>query len=709
MNASIDVDIGGTFTDCFVNIDGQHLFAKSPTTGYDLSSGFIKALGGALSNVDSSMEEVLKNTEIVRYSTTIAMNTLLQRTGPKLGLLCTEAVVDTVARGRSASWSDGLSMDEWRNQSTIRKPEPLIPYEMTVGVKERIDSQGMVIRPLDEDYLLEKIQYLVDKGATGFVVSLLFSYLNPVHERRIKEIITTEYPSSFLGSMPVIISSDVCPKRLEYTRTMTTILNAYLHYSMQDQLSGLGNQLRDRGYKRAIMMVHNTGGMADVFHTTAVQTYNGGPVSGLIGAVHQGKILGHENIVNTDMGGTSFDLGMIIKGTSRFYAWKPVIDRWWVDATMLETKSIGAGGGSIAWINPIMGNRLDVGPKSAGSMPGPVAYDLGGEEATVTDADIVLGYINPDYYHGGRMTLNKDAATLAIEQRLAKPLGIRVEEAALLVKMVVDAAMAEIITKETLLKGYNPADFILFANGGAGPTHACGYGFRSGIRKIVISPYSPYSCAFGSAGMDVVHIYEQSVRIPLIAAQSKQYLKDYEEFNKVVRSLQEKALRDVTGQGFSVESVVFDLEMEAKFGGQIHICRTSCPRLALESEDDCKAIYQQFERDYSEQYSRLSVFPEGGVEIHSIILRATIPVPKLEVSEHPLLGENPDQALKEHRLVYWETTEFMKTPIYAQSLLGNGNVVLGPAIVEAESTTTVIPGGVRATVDSYHNLVLEQV
>ena len=363
MKASIDVDIGGTFTDCFVAIDGKTMFTKTPTTGYNLSVGFMRALKNAAGILEVSLDELLRSTGIIKYSTTIAMNTLLQRSGPKLGLITTEGFEGTVVIGKAGRWEDGLSLHEARNMARVTKPEPPIPQEMTRGVKERIDSTGKVLRPLDEDDVLEKVQSLVNMGARGFVVSLLWSFANPDHEQKIKEIIETEYPDTYLGRVPVMLSSEVCPKAREYTRTVTVMLNAYLHQSMGEELSGMGDELRDYGYKKPLMMVHNTGGMAEVFRTSAVQTYNGGPVAGLIGGAYAGKLLGFDNVVVADMGGTSFDLGCIVAGSTRFYQFRPIIDRWWVDATMLETRSIGAGGGSIAWRNPAMGNRLEVGPK----------------------------------------------------------------------------------------------------------------------------------------------------------------------------------------------------------------------------------------------------------------------------------------------------------------------------------------------------------
>ena len=711
MRASLDVDIGGTFTDLFLNYDGKTVFTKTPTTGYNLSVGFMQTIKDAAALLNIPVKELLNSTEIVRYSTTIAMNTLLQRTGPKLALITTEGFEDIVPIGKGASWSDQLTFREIRNLARIVKPEPIISREMTVGVKERVNSRGEIIRPLDEEDFLEKLQYLVDKGARGFVVSLLFSYANTTHEKRIAEIIRKEYPDFYLGAMPVVLSSEVTPKQDEYTRTVTTILNAYLHYSMWEQISGTGDELRNSGYDKVIMMVHNSGGMAEVFRTAAIQTFNGGPVAGLIGGANVGKTLGYDNIVVSDMGGTSFDLGLVVAGSSRFYQYHPLIDRWWVDMTVLETRSIGAGGGSIAWLNHVMGNRLEVGPQGAGSMPGPAAYNLGGTEPTVTDADIVLGYINPDYYHGGRIKLVKEKAVSAIKENIAGPLGIEVEEAALLIKKIVDANMGDTIAKETFLRGYKPSDFILFAFGGAGPTHCCSYGPYAGINKIVVFPFSPVFCAFGSSTMDILHLYEQSLRLPLLAPGTKNPFEDYDVFNNTIKSLQEKAIKDITNEGFPVESIKFGLEIEAKYGGQLNILRFMSPRLFINSEADVSEVYQAFEDEYCRVYNRISAYPQGGVDVLNLILRATVEYPKPALPTYPQTKETPDSdALKGKRDVFWaEYSEFRPTPVYDARALKHGNIIGGAAIVEAEDTTIVLPPALNLSVDKYHNFILETI
>jgi N-methylhydantoinase A/acetophenone carboxylase len=379
--------------------------------------------------------------------------------------------------------------------------------------------------------------------------------------------------------------------------------------------------------------------------------------------------------------------------------------------TVLETRSIGAGGGSIAWLNPVMGNRLEVGPQGAGSMPGPASYNMGGTEPTVTDADIVLGYINPDYYHGGRMKLDKGKAISSIREKIARPLGIEVEAAALLIKKIVDANMGDTIAKETFLRGFKPSDFILFAFGGAGPTHCCSYGPYAGINKIVVFPFSPVFCAFGSSTMDILHLYEQSLRLPLLAPITMKCFEDYDVFNSTVKSMQERAVKDITNEGFSLESIKFGLEIEAKYGGQLNILRFMSPLLFINNAADVMTVYKAFEDEYCRVYNRISAYPQGGVDVLNLILRATVDHPKPKLPTYPLAKETPDAAsLKGKRLAYWvEYGEFRPTPVYDAKLLKHGNIISGAAIIEAEDTTIVMPPVLKLSVDKYHNFILEKV
>jgi N-methylhydantoinase A/oxoprolinase/acetone carboxylase beta subunit len=707
LSATIDVDIGGTFTDCYVTRDGTRVWCKTRTTAYDLSVGMNETIEEAATRLGIPTEQLLADAGIIRYSTTLAMNRLIEHKGPKLGLLITEGFEDTTLIGRASQWSDGVPIKYQRNIAGVDRPMPLIPKELIVGVRERVDAYGHVVRPLDERDLLEKIQYLVDAGVRGFVVSLLWSFLEPAHERRIKEILEQEYHSAFLGAMPVFLSSEVAPRMYEYPRTMMTILNAYLHQSMYEELSGIGDELRDRGYRRPMMMIHNTGGMASVLRTSAVNTYNGGPVAGLMGSAYIGGIYGYRNVVATDMGGTSFDIGMVAAGSPRFYQFMPIIDRWLVDATIVDCHSIGAGGGSIARVNELIANRVEVGPESAGSMPGPAAYNQGGTDPTVTDADVVLGYVNPENFHGGRIRLDAGRAERALRERIAQPLGVSVHEAALMVRRIVDANMGQAIRRETVLKGFDPREFILFAFGGAGPTHCCGYARFAEMDRIVVFPFAPTFCAFGSSTMDVVHVYERSRHLHLLHPATGAYLTDFDAFNQTVRALQEVARRDFVGEGYDADEVSYELELDMKFGGQLNVKRTSSPLLRIGSEADVIKVREAFEREYSDAYSPLGLNPEAGIEIHNFVLRGRVAQEKPELTRYEFVGEDPAAAQVGTRPAHWQGLGTVPTPIYEQDLIRCGNVIDGPAVIEAEDTTVVIEPGWRYTLDEYLNGIIE--
>ncbi|PWJ54380.1 N-methylhydantoinase A/acetophenone carboxylase [Quadrisphaera granulorum] len=706
MGATMDVDIGGTFTDCLVTLDdGRTAAIKTPTTKHRLAAGFMKTVQQAASQFEMSVEELLGRTDVVRYSTTVAMNTLIQRNGPKLALITTAGHEDVLRIARAASWTDSTLPKEIRNVAQIDKPEPLVERSLVVGARERVDCFGRVVQPLAEEHFLLQLRDLVDQGVRGFVVSLLFGYQNPVHERRIRELIESEYPEGLLGAMPIMLASEVLPKRWEYTRTNTTLLNAYLHQAMWEELAGMNDDLRARGYQRGIMMVHNTGGMAEVYQTAAVETFNGGPVAGLIGGAAIGRKLGHPNVIVGDMGGTSFDLGVVVDGSTRTYEFRPVIDQFWVDMTILQTRSIGAGGGSIAWVNTAVGNRLEVGPRGAGSLPGPAAYGLGGKEPTVTDADLVLGLIDPTGYFGGSLKLRPALAEEAIRKHIAEPLGISVVEAALRIRRIVDANMADVIARETLLRGYDPRKFVLMAFGGAGPTHCTGFAGHLGISKIYVLPTSPVFCAWGSSTMPVVHIYQLSRRLDLLEPVSQKLLADFESFNSAVAELRSQAERDLRAEGYDPVDAVLTLELDIKFGGQFHLHRASSPVLEITSDDDVKAVYERFAQEYAEVFSPLNVFPEGGVEIHNFVLRAQTAPPDWELPTHPLEGRDAAAALKGSRTVHWPDGE-AQTPVYAQDLLRAGNAVPGPCIVEAPYTTVVVEPGYSLEVDQHLNFVI---
>jgi N-methylhydantoinase A/oxoprolinase/acetone carboxylase beta subunit len=703
---SIDIDVGGTFTDLVLNYNGKALIKKSPTTPYDLSVCFTRVIEDGAAALGMKIEDLLPAIEMIRYSTTIALNRLIEKKGPRLGLITTEGHEDVVLLGRGAQWIDGTRVSERRNLAVQNKPDPLIPRDMIVGVKERVDSRGRVIRPLDENDVREKVRYLTSRGARGFVVALLWGFLNPANERRVKEIIRDEYKEFHIGYLPVVLAGQVVGKLGEYERTMAAILDAYLQRSMQIELSAMWDKLREKGYSKPLLMIQSSGGIAEVFRTAASRTFNSGPVSGLMGAHHVAKILGYQNVVMTDMGGTSFDVGLVVKDSVRSYDFRPIIDRWMVGITMIKTLSIGAGGGSIASVNKLLENRVQVGPRSAGSIPGPACFNLGGSEPTVTDADVVLGYLNPEYYFGGKMRLDKNRALQAVREKIAKPLGIGVEEAAVIVRKIVNGNMASAIMKEVHLRGHSPEDFILFVGGGAGPTHAEGY--KADIPKAVTFAFSPVFCAFGSSTMDIMHVYEVSKKLTLMEPRTQEISNEFKVFNETVESLIEQARRDLTGDGLNLKDASFVLELDMLYGGQFHVKRALSPLLAVHSSEDVRAICDAFNKEFSEAFSPFVVNPEGGIFIESFILKAIVPTKKIELPKLALEGPCPAAARKGERPVYWPPEkDYRPTPIFTYESLRPGNAVEGPAIVEGEYTTLVVPPALHFSIDDRGLGILE--
>lgn len=710
MGLSVGVDIGGTFTDFSAVDEGQVLSCKTPTTHYDLSVGFMRGIRDLARRRGQEIREFLASVEALRYSTTIGTNALIERTGPKLGLITTAGFEDTTRIGRSRSWADGLAVHEVGDLARIVKPPPLIPPDMIVGVRERIDCRGDVVCPLSREDVLERLQTLVDRGAMGFVVCLLWSFVNPVHERLVREIIEEEYPEDYLGAMPVVLSSEISPKSGEYTRTMTAVVNAYIHGVMSDALGRLGNELRDEGYRKPLILVHNTGGSKKVSRTRAVLTHNAGPVAGMYGSIELGRLIGQDDVIFTDMGGTSFDIGVVAGGELTAHDFIPVIDRWRTNIPAIEVKSIGAGGGSIAWVNELMQNALEVGPQSAGSMPGPACYDQGGAEPTVTDADLVLGFLNPDNYLGGAIPLDPELARAAIEEKIARPLGLPVLEAASRIRRLVDAHMGQEVFNEVVLKGHDPRRFVLFACGGAGPTHACGVAPYIGARAVVVPAMASVFGAFGAARMEIRQVWDTSRTLKLFRWDRQAYLDDLGAFNGVVEELRDLALRDLRLEGFPPERVCLRLALDMRYGSQYHLTRVEAPRLDLRGAEDLKELCDLFTRRYSEIYSPEAAFPMGGINVECFYLTASVADGRAEIRGGPAGGPEPDRAARLGERPAWldSARGLVDTPVYAFERLAPGNVIAGPALIEALDTTYVVESSWVYKMDPFRNGILER-
>jgi N-methylhydantoinase A len=691
MGYIVNVDVGGTFMDFFVAKGEQYITTKVPTTAYELGVGFVRGLEECAEKDGKTLDQFLIETDVIKYCTTIGTNILIEHTGPKLGLITTRGFEDTIFIGRGRQWADGLPASDVQDVTSIEKPVPLIPRQLVVGVRERMDYSGKVVMPLVKEDVLEQLRYLVDNGVRGFVVSLLWSYINPAHERQIRAIIEEEFPEVYLGNMPIILSSEISPKEGEYVRTMTAIVNGYIHIGFVEQISALCSDLLDRGYKRPLLLCDNVGGCAKVARTKAIATYGASPVSGLCGAARLCGSVNLPNVVFCDTGGTSFDIGLVTDGSITHYDLYPTVDRWRTQLTAIKIASIGAGGGSIAWLNPLLGNRLEVGPASARSMPGPACYDLGGEHATVTDADVALGYVNPDYFLGGKFKLNKEKALSTLKE-LGGKAGWDEVTTAMMIKKVIDAKMGQEIFKEVALKGYEPSEFTVFAGGGAGPGHCCGVALAGEMKKIIVPPISSVAGAYGASTLDVVHSYEKSRNTRLYDYAKGAYFNDFDMFNSIVEELKELAVRDIILEGFQEDQATFRLELEMRYGMQWRYTPVESPLLFIHSTEDVQKICDRFTEEFSRMYSAEAAFPQGGVEIETYRLFVYLTLPHFMLTQHEVAGDKQAKAaLKGQRDAYWEKLDgFKATNIYQWDLLRAGNVIEGPAIIESDNTTVVI-------------------
>lgn len=689
----ISVDIGGTFTDCFLVWEDKQIEAKALTTHYNLSEGFMNALRNASETLGKPVDEILKEVESVRYATTLGTNALIERHGPRLGLITTAGYEDVVILGRGVQYGDGLTEQQQANIPGADRPEPLIPRDLIVGIKERVDYAGRVVLPADREDIRRQVQRLVDKGVRGFVVALLHAVVNPVHEDLVEEVILEEYPSSFLGAFPVVCSHDISLKKGEYTRTMSSILDAYLHREMQYGLRNLELNLRQHGYTRPMQIVHNSGGMSHLSRTHALQTIHAGPVSGLEGAEQVSREMEIENLITTDMGGTSFDIGVIVGGGIRFYEFNPIIDRWRVDIPMMYMVAIGAGGGSIAKYDSTH-HSIEVGPESAGSDPGPACFDMGGREPTVTDADLVLGYLNPEYYYGGRLKLNPRRAVAAFRNRISKHMDMSPEEAAAAVRQIIDNKMAQAIFKEVSLKGYDPRKFTILSYGGNGPTHACGYAEGLYIDRILVPRNSAIFSAVGAGNMDQLHIYERSVYLALYDALNNSLYDDYDFLNGVIAELKEKGTKDIIRQGFRPEQIQYRVEFDMRYGDQLQLTSLVSPYQFFDNPRQILDVIKLYHNSYGERFGEGTQTPETGIKVNNIRVISYVPLQKVSFASNGGLITRSGTAEKGIRRCYFPAyKEFVETPIYDYDALGVEQEIRGHAVVEAEHTTFVVYPG----------------
>ncbi len=694
----LGVDIGGTFTDLvLMDEDGTISTAKASTTPGELETGVFNAIALAAEAKGMNPDALLARVVTFGHGTTQATNALIERNGAVTGLITTRGFGDTLGLQRLMGFTAALSVDELGWYSKRRYPDPVIPRALRSEVPERIDYAGTVLLPLDEDAVRRAVEGLSEQGVETFAVVFLWSFRNPVHEQRVADILGEMRPDAYVS-----LSSELAPIIGEYERTATTALNSYLAPRVVSYLDRMEGLLRARGFGGSFHILNSSGGVmpADEAARKPVLLLTSGPTGGVLGSLQLAKALGYANVITTDMGGTSFDVGLIVDG-------KPLVSGtheaggYHLNTPRIDIRAIGAGGGSIARVES---GLLRVGPESAGAVPGPVCYGRGGALATVTDADVVLGIISPDNFLGGRMSADRDAAAAAIRTQIAEPLGLTVEAAAAGIRAVVDAHMADTLREVTIGRGYDPRDFVLFAYGGAGPVHSASFGADLGVPKIVIPATSMAHSAYGALASDIHESAERSLlmrggggnRDPWEGIDAAAIGALFDELEALCR-------KRIAAAGIASDKAEIVRTVDLRYRRQTHdlIVRFAPGPVTAEGVRDA---IQLFERTYEALYGKGSGFRQAGIELTTFRVEA-IGHTRKPVPSWPSASGRPNPSWR--RVFDGEAGRPVETAIWQWLDLPVGHRVAGPAVIEHPETTVYVAPRQAALVDQAGNLTID--
>jgi N-methylhydantoinase A len=688
----IAVDIGGTFTDCVVvDQQGERTVSKALTRYGALHEGVLEAVALNARQLGLPGADLLADTELFVHGTTQATNALITRDGAQVGLITTAGHEDVLSIGRVYSKIAGLTERDLVHSSRLAKPQPIVPRRMIRGINERIDRDGEVVVALSDDEVVAAIEALVAAGAEAIAVSFLWSFVNDSHEQRVRQLLAEHEPGVFAS-----ISSEVAPVLGEYERTATTAVNAYVGPKVVGYLELLETRLRAEGLRQPLLVMQASGGLASVADAARapIVTLDSGPVGGILGCQYLGGLRGESNVICTDVGGTSFDVGLIRAGEIPLDP-DPVVAQYNLRLPKILVDSIGSGGGSIGWIDE--GGLLRVGPQSAGSRPGPACYGLGGADATVTDADLVLGYLDSGAFLGGRMPLDRDLAMKALA-RLGSNLGMEPEEIAVGIFTIINAQMADLIRKLTIEQGHDPRDCILVAYGGAGPTHAIFYGSDIGSRAILVPARSTAFSAEGMLACDITRTADVSrTRVSPLSDD------DVRQIGETLDGLEQRLRAQFAGEGTPDEEVSFARSLGVRFRNQVQALPVPLPGGVL-SPEVAHTLPEDFARRYGQVYGEGAILAGGRIEIdmHRVVVTRAVTRP-------PLAARPPASGVPEpkgERQVHFGGAGFVATQIFDGAALQTGQVIAGPAVIERMGDSVVLPPGHQAAVDEYLSLIL---
>ncbi|MFE5474106.1 hydantoinase/oxoprolinase family protein [Nocardia sp. NPDC056541] len=693
----IGVDVGGTFTDAVLD-DGNGLIVagKAPSTPPDYSQGVMDVLEVLAEQLGRPMEEMLADTHHIAHGTTSSLNALVMNKVPEVGFLTTKGHRDSIYIMNVEGRYLGNSPEQLQNVLNQSKSHGLVSKRHALEVTERIDRDGRVVVALNEDDVRSAVATLLADGISAIAVSLLWSFRNPAHERRIRDIVHEIDPSVF-----VALSSEVSPRIREFARNATTIMSTQIGPGLRDYLGELEGRLREKNLAGPLLVMQSNGGAVAASEApgNAISTVGSVLTGGVVGAVSLGRQLGHRNIIATDAGGTTFLAGLVVDGEP-VRSSSTTINHHPINVPTLEVHAIGSGGGAIAWLDA--GGNLQIGPHSAQAVPGPACYGQGGTEPTNTDANLVLGILPERGLLGGRKALSLEQAREAIRRRIAEPLGLTIEQAAAAIYEVQNAQTGDLLRKTVVEAGHDPREFIVYAFGGSGPAHCGFYAQEIGVNNVVV-PLGQVASAFSAYGLaasDIVLARELSdpAAMPLDPARVEQNFKQ----------LEEQVREQLSRQGLQFASVEITREIDMRYTMQLAEVATPVPGGALTSTEITDAA-TAFEARYADLYGQDSGFREAGIQAITYRVRGTGVLPFTPELPPLAAAESADArpALLGTRKVCLDGRRgYVDTDIYDYTKLRAGHVLRGPAVIEVPTTTVVVPHDTTGSIDRLGNLTI---
>ncbi|MCE2390212.1 MAG: hydantoinase/oxoprolinase family protein [Proteobacteria bacterium] len=686
----LGIDAGGTMTDTFiVDESGGFVVGKAATTPADESIGLIEAAQDASDYWDVPFDDTFRELEVTLYSGTTMLNTLLQRRGKRLGLITTRGIEDDVLMGRGVQTWAGYSYSDRIHAVTHVHPQPLLQRRMVFGVTERVDAAGETVIPLYEDEVRDAVEVLVGDEAEAIVIHFLFSFLNQENEKRAEQIVLEELERHGLrDSVPVYVGSELRPVIRENSRLNAALIEAYAAGWVRGQLQNIESAIQTRGFRYPLQTVLAYGGLCNIRHPRLHETFISGPVGGVMGARYVSQLTGMKNIIVTDLGGTSFDIASITDGYVPVEP-EPTLARFKLNLPTIAMESIGNGCGSLVKVDPVT-RKFQIGPESAGSDPGPVCFGRGGEQVTVTDCNLVLGYLNPDYFLGGKVRLDVEGAERAVREQLTDVIGIDLHEGAEAVLRLMEREAQAAIRSLASTRGLDTSDYYLFGYGGAGPMHLAGYSAGMDFSGVITFPFAAAFSAFGCTTADYQHRYARTVALAIPndasdAAKADVCAAINSSWAEMEIQAKEELLREVEGE------VRFTPLAMIRYGGQLsdleHVSRFS----RLEGPRDLEGLIDDWEDLYARINSRVAKYEKAGYQIFELGMLVTVEKVKPRQVPHELGSPEPAaDARKSSRRMYYRG-EWVDASTWEMDLIQPGNRIPGPAIIEHPATTLIVP------------------